>query len=51
MAFDRKTGKETKHTYTYNAYGEVATQDGTAFMYDDAAGQALLPSGSVKATS
>ena len=38
-AKERKTGKETKHTYTYNAYGEVATQDGTAFMYDDAAGQ------------
>ena len=36
---EKKTGKETKHTYTYNAYGDVATQDDTAFVYDDATGQ------------
>ena len=39
VAKEKKTGKETKHTYTYNAYGDVATQDGIAFEYDDAAGQ------------
>ncbi len=36
---EKKTGKETKHAYTYNAYGDVATQDDTAFVYDDASGQ------------
>ena len=36
---EKKNGKETKHTYTYNAYGDVATQDDTAFEYDDASGQ------------
>ena len=35
----KKTGKETKHTYTYNAYGEVATQDDTTFVYDNVSGQ------------
>lgn len=39
VAKEKKTGKETKHTYTYNAYGDVATQDDTAFVYDDASGQ------------
>ncbi len=39
IAKEKKTGKETVHTYTYNAYGEVATQDGTAFVYDDVSGQ------------
>ncbi len=38
-AKERKTGKETKHTYTYNTYGDIATQDDTAFVYDDASGQ------------
>ena len=36
---EKKAGKETKHSYTYNAYGEVTTQDGTAFVYEDASGQ------------
>ncbi len=36
---EKKTGKETKHAYTYNTYGDVATQDDTAFVYDDASGQ------------
>ena len=39
VAKERKTGKKTTHTYTYNAYGDVATQDGTVFTYDDASGQ------------
>ena len=39
VAKERKTGKETKHSYTYNAYGDAATQDATAFVYDDASGQ------------
>ncbi len=39
VAKERKTGKETKHSYTYNAYGDAATQDDTAFVYDDASGQ------------
>ena len=39
VAKEKKTGKETKHTYTYNAYGDVAAQDGTTFAYDDASGQ------------
>lgn len=34
-----KTGKEIKHSYTYNAYGDVTIRDGTAFVYDDASGQ------------
>ncbi len=38
-AKERKTGKETKHTYTYNTYGEVGTQDDAAFVYDDANGR------------
>ena len=36
---EKKTGKETTHTCTYNAYGETASQDGTAYLYDDADGQ------------
>lgn len=36
---EKKTGKETKHTYTYNAYGDVAAQDDTSFAYEDASGQ------------
>ncbi len=39
LAKEKKTGKETKHSYTYNAYGDAATQDDTAFVYDDASGQ------------
>ena len=39
VAKEKKTGKETKRTYTYNAYGDVATQDNTAFVYDDVSGQ------------
>ena len=39
VAKEKKTGKESKHTYTYNAYGDVATQDDTAFAYDDVSGQ------------
>ncbi|MDE6566375.1 MAG: RHS repeat-associated core domain-containing protein, partial [Lachnospiraceae bacterium] len=39
VAKEKKTGKETKHTYTYNVYGDVATQDDTAFVYDDTSGQ------------
>ena len=39
VAKEKKTGKETVHTYTYNAYGDVATQDGTSFVYDDVSGQ------------
>ena len=39
VAKERKTGKETTHTYAYNAYGDVAAQDGTVFTYDDASGQ------------
>jgi len=35
----KKTGKETAHTYTYNAYGDVETQDGTRFTYGDVSGQ------------
>ena len=38
-AKEKKTGKETVHTYTYNAYGDVATQDNTTFTYDDVSGQ------------
>jgi len=39
LAKEKKTGKETKHTYTYNAYGDVAAQDDTTFSYDDVSGQ------------
>lgn len=39
VAKEKKTGREIKHTYTYNAYGDVATQDDTIFTYDDASGQ------------
>ncbi len=39
VAKEKKTGKETRHAYTYNAYGEVAKQDDTAFVYDDVSGQ------------
>ena len=39
IAKEKRTGKETKHSYTYNAYGDVATQDDTAFAYEDASGQ------------
>ena len=39
VAKEKKTGKETIHTYTYNAYGDAATQDDIAFVYDDASGQ------------
>ena len=39
VAKEKKTGKETVHTYTYNAYGDVATQDNTSFVYDDVSGQ------------
>lgn len=35
----KKTETETKHIYTYNKYGDVATQDETSFEYDDASGQ------------
>ncbi|MCM1440225.1 MAG: RHS repeat-associated core domain-containing protein, partial [Roseburia sp.] len=36
---EKKTGKETRHTYTYNAYGDVAAQDDTIFEYGDVSGQ------------
>lgn len=39
VAKEKKTGKETTHTYTYNAYGDVETQDGTRFTYGDVSGQ------------
>ena len=39
VAKEKKTGKETTHTCTYNAYGETASQDGTTYLYDDADGQ------------
>ena len=39
VAKEKKTGKETKHSYTYNAYGDVATLDDTSFVYEDASGQ------------
>ncbi len=39
VAKEKKTGKETKHTYSYNAYGDVSAQDDTIFTYDDASGQ------------
>ena len=39
VAKEKKTGKEMKHSYTYNAYGDVATLDDTSFVYEDASGQ------------
>ena len=39
VAKEKKTGKETKHVYTYNAYGDVVRQDDTTFAYDDVSGQ------------
>ena len=39
VAKEEKTGKETKHTYSYNEYGDVSAQDDTIFTYDDASGQ------------
>lgn len=39
VAKEKKTGKETKYSYTYNSYGDVATQDDTTFEYADASGQ------------
>lgn len=39
VAKEKKTGKKTVHTYTYNAYGDVATQDDTSFVYNDVSGQ------------
>lgn len=39
VAKEKKTGKETVHTYTYNAYGDVATQDDTIFEYGDVSDQ------------
>ena len=30
VAKEKKTGRETVHTYSYNAYGDVATQDDTS---------------------
>ncbi len=38
-AKEKKTGKETVHTYRYNAYGDVAVQDDTQFLYGDVSGQ------------
>ena len=38
-AKEKKTGKETVHTYRYNAYGDVAVQDDTQFVYGDVSGQ------------
>ena len=38
-AKEKKTGKETVHTYRYNAYGDVAVQDDTQFVYSDVSGQ------------
>lgn len=39
IAKDKKTGKESTHTYTYNAYGDVTMKDDTVFVYDDVSGQ------------
>ncbi|MCH5252901.1 MAG: hypothetical protein J1F22_07995 [Lachnospiraceae bacterium] len=39
VAHEKETGKETIHTYSYNAYGEVETQDDTKFIYGDVSGQ------------
>ena len=38
-AKEKKTGKETVHTYRYNAYGDVTVQDDTQFVYGDVSGQ------------
>ena len=38
-AKEKKTGKETVHTYRYNAYGDVVVQDDTQFVYGDVSGQ------------
>ena len=38
-AKEKKTGKETVHTYRNNAYGDVAVQDNTQFVYGDVSGQ------------
>ena len=38
-AKEKKTGKETVHTYRYNVYGDVAVQDDTQFVYGDVSGQ------------
>lgn len=38
-AKEKKTGKETVHTYRYNAYGDVAVQDNAQFVYGDVSGQ------------
>ena len=38
-AKEKKTGKETVHIYRYNAYGDVAVQDDTQFVYGDVSGQ------------
>ena len=38
-AKEKKTGKETVHTYRYNAYGDVAVQDDTQFVYGDVSGR------------
>ena len=35
----KKEGKETGHTFRYNAYGEVSAQDDTVFAYGDVSGQ------------
>lgn len=35
----KKKGKETTHTFRYNAYGEVSAQDDTVFAYGDVSGQ------------
>lgn len=35
----KKEGKETAHTFRYNAYGEVSAQDDTVFAYGDVSGQ------------
>ncbi|MCH5266649.1 MAG: RHS repeat protein, partial [Lachnospiraceae bacterium] len=39
LAKKRETGEKTTHTYTYNAYGDVETQDDTRFEYGDVSGQ------------
>ena len=39
VAKEKKTGRETVDTYSYNAYGDVATQDDTSFVYNDVSGQ------------
>lgn len=39
IAKEKKTGKQVRHTYTYNPYGEVETEDDTRFEYGDVSGQ------------